>query len=678
MSVGEWFTITDFFVKHTKSKNKIIMNTYTMITKIIARAASLVAVFALVGATALPVLAQWDYDYDYGGDYGYYDDYSYDWDYDYDYGGDYGYYDDYSYDWDYDYDYGGDYAYDWDYNSNYEPYQPYEPYYPSYDYPSYDYDWDYDYPSYDYDWDYDWDYPSYDSEDPGLPCDDCDDVRRPTCTLDASPTRIDNGDDFLLEWTTNGATQVSISTLGRVDLDGSVELSPRETMTYTLFATGPGGVISCTERVVVDEEVPDPENVSCDAFTASDSRVERGDDVTLTWRTTDADSVRIDNGVGTVKDDGTTRVRIDRDTTFTLTARNGSDEDTCRVTVRVEDEEEDDENVSCDAFTASDSRVERGDDVTLTWRTTDADSVRIDNGVGSVADDGSERVRIDRDTTFTLTARNGSDEDTCRVTVRVEDEEEDDEAPRCRMTISDTEITSGQAVTVSWDNLRTDRAILRDNHGNTISDSRDSNGINEDRDSRIFRPTRSTDYTLTVYNGNETRTCTVGTRVGGGVTLTGTRGQDGILLSTVPYTGFEAGPVLTFIFYGAIGLWGVAIAYALVMKKAAIAAVAATAAQAQTFAPIAAMATAGAVEVTPSTESTVSVESASDMLHDLESRAHEQQTLISSEALTHLVTTYGDEAGTMLDRVIEAAKAQFPSEGGWVVLNKDRVLAILG
>ena len=574
MSVGEWFTITDFFVKHTKSKNKIIMNTYTMITKIIARAASLVAVFALVGATALPVLAQWDYDYDYGGDYGYYDDYSYDWDYDY--------------------DYGGDYAYDWDYNSNYEPYQPYEPYYPSYDYPSYDYDWDYDYPSYDYDWDYDWDYPSYDSEDPGLPCDDCDDVRRPTCTLDASPTRIDNGDDFLLEWTTNGATQVSISTLGRVDLDGSVELSPRETMTYTLFATGPGGVISCTERVVVDEEVPDPENVSCDAFTASDSR------------------------------------------------------------------------------------VERGDDVTLTWRTTDADSVRIDNGVGSVADDGSERVRIDRDTTFTLTARNGSDEDTCRVTVRVEDEEEDDEAPRCRMTISDTEITSGQAVTVSWDNLRTDRAILRDNHGNTISDSRDSNGINEDRDSRIFRPTRSTDYTLTVYNGNETRTCTVGTRVGGGVTLTGTRGQDGILLSTVPYTGFEAGPVLTFIFYGAIGLWGVAIAYALVMKKAAIAAVAATAAQAQTFAPIAAMATAGAVEVTPSTESTVSVESASDMLHDLESRAHEQQTLISSEALTHLVTTYGDEAGTMLDRVIEAAKAQFPSEGGWVVLNKDRVLAILG
>jgi hypothetical protein len=39
---------------------------------------------------------------------------------------------------------------------------------------------------------------------------------------------------------------------------------------------------------------------------------------------------------------------------------------------------------------------------------------------------------------------------------------------------------------------------------------------------------------------------------------------------------------------------------------------------------------------------------------------------------------YGDEAGTMLDRVVEAAKAQFPSEGGWVVLNKDRVLSVLG
>ena len=626
-----------------------------MITKIIARAASLVAVFALVGATALPVLAQWDYDYDYGGDYGYYDDYSYDWDYDYDYGGDY------SYDWDYG---NPSYDYDWDYN------------YPSYDYP----DYSYDYPDYDYDWDYDYDY-DWDYGNPDVPCRTCADVPPPTCTLDASPTRIDDGETFLLEWTTTDATQVSISTLGRVKLDGSVELSPKETMTYTLFAVGPAGTVSCTERVVVEEDVPEPRNVSCDAFTASDSRVERGDNVTLTWRTTDADSVRIDNGIGAVAEDGSERVRINRDTTFTLTARNGSDEDTCRVTVRVEDEdedEEDDEDVSCDAFTASDSRVERGDNVTLNWRTTGADSVRIDNGVGSVDEDGSERVRINRDTTFTLTARNGSDEDTCRVTVRVEDEEEDDEdVPRCRVTISDTEITSGQAVTVSWDNLRTDRAILRDNQGNTISDSRDSNGINEDRDSRIFRPTRSTDYTLTVYNGNETRTCTVGTRVVGGVSITGTRGQDGILLSTVPYTGFEAGPVLTFIFYGALGLWGTLIAYALVMKKAALA-VAVTAAQAPAFAPVAAMAAAGATEVAPSLESTESVEPASDMLRDLESRAHEQQTLISSEALTHLVTMYGDEAGTMLDRVVEAAKAQFPSEGGWVVLNKDRVLAILG
>ena len=540
-----------------------------MITKIIARAASLVAVFALVGATALPVLAQWDYDYDYGGDYGYYDDYSYDWDYDYDYGGDY------SYDWDYG---NPSYDYDWDYN------------YPSYDYP----DYSYDYPDYDYDWDYDYDY-DWDYGNPDVPCRTCADVPPPTCTLDASPTRIDDGETFLLEWTTTDATQVSISTLGRVKLDGSVELSPKETMTYTLFAVGPAGTVSCTERVVVEEDVPEPRNVSCDAFTASDSRVERGDNVTLTWRTTDADSVRIDNGVGSVDEDGSERVRINRDTTFTLTARNGSDEDTCRVTVRVEDE----------------------------------------------------------------------------------DEEDDEDAPRCRMTISDTEITSGQAVTVSWDNLRTDRAILRDNQGNMISDSRDRNGINEDRDSRIFRPTRSTDYTLTVYNGNETRTCTVGTRVVGGVSITGTRGQDGILLSTVPYTGFEAGPVLTFIFYGALGLWGTLIAYALVMKKAALA-VAVTAAQAPAFAPVAAMAAAGATEVAPSLESTESVEPASDMLRDLESRAHEQQTLISSEALTHLVTMYGDEAGTMLDRVVEAAKAQFPSEGGWVVLNKDRVLAVLG
>lgn len=61
--------------------------------------------------------------------------------------------------------------------------------------------------------------------------------------------------------------------------------------------------------------------------------------------------------------------------------------------------------VSCDMFEANPSSVRRGDDVTLTWETTDADEVEIDNGVGSVSRDGSVVVNPTNDTVYTLTAR---------------------------------------------------------------------------------------------------------------------------------------------------------------------------------------------------------------------------------------------------------------------------------
>ena len=40
-----------------------------------------------------------------------------------------------------------------------------------------------------------------------------------------------------------------------------------------------------------------------------------------------------------------------------------------------------------------------------------------------------------------------------------------------------------------------------------------------------------------------------------------------IYLTEVPYTGFEAGPVLTFIFYGLLTLWALFVAYVIVIKK---------------------------------------------------------------------------------------------------------------
>ncbi len=514
---------------------------------------------------------------------------------------------------------------------------------------------------------------------------------RPTCTLTVDPGSIDEGEHATLAWTTSNATSISINNeIGSVSESGTKSVSPATSKTYTLVATGKGGSVTCSDTIIVKEDTNNNEDVSCDAFTVNDSNVEEGDEVTLTWRTTGADDVDINNGVGDVADDGSEKVTVDRDTTFTLTARNGSDTDTCKITVNVDEDTNNNDDVSCDAFTVSDSRVEEGDEVTLKWRTTGADDVDINNGVGDVDEDGSEEVTVKRDTTFTLTARNGSDTDTCRVTVNVEeDNSSSDTAPRCSLHISDTKITANQKVTLSWDNTRTDRIILKDSTGHEILDSRDDRDVDEDKDSVVVHPTRSTDYTLTVYNGSKKKTCTVGADIEG-VVVTSVRSQDGISLTKVPYTGFEAGPLLTFIFYGAIVLWGMVIAYALVIrKKAAVvgaemiahtphisASVSDAVVDDITF-PL----TSGAPEHLPTDEvEDVDMNSTEDTVRALETHAHSKLALISSDALRLIESQKGtlEEQMATLDHVIDLAKARFPKESDWIVINKERVMSLLG
>ncbi len=312
-------------------------------------------------------------------------------------------------------------------------------------------------------------------------------------------------------------------------------------------------------------EYPTYQDPTC-TFTVRPSTIDEDEDATLTWTTSRATSVSINNGVGSVGRSGSREVSPNSTRTYVLVATGPGGSTWCTATVVVdeddEDEDDDDEDVSCDSFTVSDTRVDDGDYVTLRWRTTNADDVDINQSVGDVDEDGDERVRITDDTTFTLTARNGNDTDTCRVTVRVDEDEDDDDdndsrAPRCVFNISDTQVESGQPVVLSWTNERTDRLTLRDTD-RTILDSDDNRNVNEDRGGITVTPTESTTYTLTVYNGNVRRTCELDVTVGP---------RTGISLSQVPYTGFDAGPMLTALFYGAIVLWGLFIAYVLVIKK---------------------------------------------------------------------------------------------------------------
>ena len=75
-----------------------------------------------------------------------------------------------------------------------------------------------------------------------------------TASLTASPTSIASGGSSTLTWATTNATSASIDNgVGAVSpvAGGSVAVSPTSTTTYTLTATGPGGVATSQATVTV-------------------------------------------------------------------------------------------------------------------------------------------------------------------------------------------------------------------------------------------------------------------------------------------------------------------------------------------------------------------------------------------------------------------------------------------
>lgn len=69
-----------------------------------------------------------------------------------------------------------------------------------------------------------------------------------------------------------------------------------------------------------------------------------------------------------------------------------------------------------------------------------------------------------------------------------------------------------------------------------------------------------------------------------------------------------------------------------------------------------------------------------EVIRSLEMYAHEKYALVSSDALRFIVSQSGGEGMQFatLDRVIELVKARYPKEGDWIVINKEKVLAVLG
>jgi peptidoglycan-associated lipoprotein len=80
---------------------------------------------------------------------------------------------------------------------------------------------------------------------------------QPTVTIQASPSAVEKGDSSTLSWTSTDATQLTIAPdVGTVTAQGSTKVTPSDSTTYTITASGPGGSANASARITVATASP--------------------------------------------------------------------------------------------------------------------------------------------------------------------------------------------------------------------------------------------------------------------------------------------------------------------------------------------------------------------------------------------------------------------------------------
>jgi hypothetical protein len=299
----------------------------------------------------------------------------------------------------------------------------------------------------------------------------------------ATPSQIAAGQSSLLVWNVPGATSVNISGVGTgLPASGNQPVSPIQTTTYNLTATGPNG-LTANASVTVTVGASKPVIIR---FQAAPTQINSGGSSLLSWATTGASTVTIDNGVGSKPANGSVSVSPTTTTTYTLTATgaDGKTSVTAAVTVTVGNGTV--PNVL--SFTASPTTVPSGGgQVSLCWNVSNAQTITIQPGVGTVQGPANcTTVTVSATTTYTLTATNGVGPIQASVTVSA--------GAVQILTFSASPASSpasGAPVVLSW---TTQNATSVTVTGTGVSGSAlSTNG------SLTVNPTTNSDYTLTAY-----------------------------------------------------------------------------------------------------------------------------------------------------------------------------------
>ena len=378
---------------------------------------------------------------------------------------------------------------------------------------------------------------------------------------------------------------------------------------------------------------------------------------------------------------------------------------------------------SC-TLSADPTSIDSGETSTLTWTTTNATSFTINNGIGNVtpvSGGSTETQALTTTTTFVGTVQNASGSATCSVDIGVLPSP----VPFCTLSVTPTNIISGQSVSLDWTSGNVTSGSLNQGIGSLPSVS---NGTIND----LF-PSDDTTYTATFTgpHGDISCSATVDVDLGGGgcqgncggglnqpnVSLASAPGgtvlgASFVSLSQIPYTGFEAGAFLTMLFWLAVVLWSVGITYIFmgkgsmqfvaerVMSLAGMSGYApqydydredmsyenghdATYNQSVAYAPpVPQPAVAPAPtqrEEAHTTRTQVAVDGLPALSDVIESRAHAAGVLLSPEAVVLVSTLHTDraEALRVFGDILNEAVRTIQREDGWILLSADRVRELI-
>ncbi len=316
-------------------------------------------------------------------------------------------------------------------------------------------------------------------------------VPPPACTLTANPTTIEGAGFSTLSWTSTNGASASLTSFGSVPLNGSAIATPAVTTQYTLTVLGTNGqTVTCVVTIIVHNS---PNAPSC-TLSANPSSIQSGGSIVLNWGSQNAVSASFNQGIGSVALSGSrteSNITTNRTYVLTVTAADGTTA-TCQAPVVVTTQAA----PSC-TLTASPSNISSGGSVLLSWTTTNAASATLNQGIGSVALNGSYTfANITSNRTFILTVvgTNGTTIN-CQTSVVVN---EIPNAPSCALNANPNSVNYGGSSTLTWSSSNAVSAVIDNGIG----------GVAVNGSYVVGNITSNRTYTLTVTAANgQTATC---------------------------------------------------------------------------------------------------------------------------------------------------------------------------